>query len=256
MNERFKKKHLDGKARQRNKPTHGRFSGQSEGRYGYKVYCNRPGFTTRAIRGDNPSDARYQAREIVGDSIWIQTGDISQALGMTKDGFLFWVEGRAIHKPGPRKVAAYLKSNKARIEDFVGKSVEPEAVRPAPVAEPQPVATVEPKPAPKSVKPRKPAPQPQPTSNRIRASKPAPQPVARYAETHDVDADPVFRAFKPLSVAALAPAPQPVPVVADKPAPVAAPAPAPAPVATATPDLNAVLALFSQQNAILAKLLG
>lgn len=226
MNEKFVKKHLSGKARQRNKPTHNRFQGEQDGRYGYKVFCNRPGFVTRAIRGNNPSDARYQAREIVGDSIWLQTGDISQAIGMTRDGFLFWVEGRAIHKPGPRKVSSYLKSNKARIESFVGTPVEP-APAPAPVAD-KPA----PKPAPKPVKPAS----PQPTSNRIRASKPAPAPVATVV------------ADKPAPVVMAVPQPQP--------APVPAPAPQPAPVATATPDVGAVLALFAQQNAILAKLLG
>lgn len=190
----------------------------------YKIECDKPGFVTLSFPEKNEIGARYKARDLMGAFVWLKTDGLHHTIGCTQDGFLFTITGKAMRVPGPRKMKEYLEANRKQLVGYCPKLH----------AEPQPVATV--KPAPQPVASPKPT-TPQPTSNRIRASKarkPAPQPAP--VATVVVD--------KPAPVVMAVPQPQPAPV------------PAPQPVAIATPDVNAVLALFAQQNAILAKLIG
>lgn len=127
MNERFIAQNLSGKARQRPVRTRDRLKPQ-EGKRTYKLFSDKPGFTTQAFREDHEVGARGKAREMMGPSMWLITDGLQHSVGITQDGHLFWIEGRAMHKPGPRKLAGYLESNKPRVDKFVVKPA------PAPVA--------------------------------------------------------------------------------------------------------------------------
>lgn len=206
----------------------------------YKIESDKPGFVTLSFPAENEVGARYKARDLMGAFMWLKTDGLHHTIGCTQDGHLFTITGKAMRVPGPRKMKQYLEANRKKLIGYCPKLyAEPAPVATVqPASQPAPVATV--KPAPQPVASPKPT-TPQPTSNRIRATKarktaPQPQPVATVV----LD--------KPAPVVMAVPQPQP--------APVPAPAPQPAPVATATPDVNAVLALFAQQNAILAKLIG